>query len=208
MLKLPQLQAIHSGLQSDVNDMQAALDRLNAKIVSIKSDATRHDDYIKEKVDEARQAALPAMGELLGTVGPRLEEAKAQRRYWESKPLVLAQQTFDSDLVKDSTIRQSKGAEFGAMDSALLQLIADSAIDDGNLPLIFQAYLAGFARHGQPGWRGVDLSNVAIPEQDTALQIIRQCEGLAMKASDIVAQASGGGLTPVRRLQSARAMGG
>lgn len=206
MMKLAQLQAIHGGLQSDVATLQANLDRLNAEIFRIKSDNSRHDSYIAEKVDDAKKAALPAMGERLGTFGFRLETAKAQRKFWESTPMVLAQQTFDNDPVKDAAIRQSKGFEFAAMDSSLLQLVADSAKEDANLPLLFQAYIAGFARHGQPGWRGIDLSDVVIPEQAAALQIIRQCEGLAMQASDILAQASGGGLTPVRKLQTARAL--
>lgn len=208
MLKLPQIQAIRGGMQSDVATLQASLDQLNATIVRIKSDDSRHDSYVADKVDEARKAALPAMGARLGTFGERLETVQAQEKYWSSKAMVLAQQTFDSDPVKDATIRQSKGAEFAAMDSALLQLVADSAIDDNNLPLIFQVYLAGFPRHGQPGWRGIDLSEIVIPEQDAALQLIREVEGLAMRAQDIFAQASGGGLTPVRKLQTARAMGG
>lgn len=206
MLTLNQLQALHGGMQSDVATMQASLDKLNAEIVRIKSDGTRHDDYIAEKVDEARKAVLPAMGERLGTFGERVERAKAQRKYWNSKTMILSLQMFDADPLRDATIRLAKGAELAAMDSALLQLVADSAIEDGNFQMIYMAYLAGFARHGQPGWRGMDLAGVAVPEQDSALAIIREIEGLTMKASDILAQASGGGLSPVRRLQTARSL--
>jgi len=206
MFKLNQLQAIQGGMKSDVATLQAALDQLNTTIVRIKSDDSRHDSYVTDKVDEVRKSVLASMGERLGTFGARLETIQAQEKYWSSKPMVLAQQAFDSDPVADATIRQSKGAELSAMDSVLLQLVADSAIDDNNLPLIFQVYTAGFSRHGQPGWRGIDLSEVVIPEQDAALQIIREVEGLAMRASDIVAQASGGGLSPVRKLQTARAL--
>lgn len=207
MFKLNQIQAIHSGMQADVNTMRAALDKLNAGIQRIKSDGTRHDSYIAEKVDEARAAAMPPLTEKLVTFGPRLATVKAQQRYWDSKPFLLSQQVFDSDPAKDGTIRQAKGAEFAAMDSALLQLAADSAKEDKNFPLLYQAYLAGLARHSQPGWDGIDLADVVIPEQAEALRLIRECEGLAMQAQDIVAQASGSGLTPVRKLQTARAMG-
>lgn len=207
MLKLPQLQAIRSGLQSDVATLQAIGDKLNGETVRLKSDTSTKDSHIAEKVDEARGAVLPRMGEILGTFGARLDTVKAQQKFWESKPMVLSLQAFDSDPVKDATIRLAKMAELAAMDSALLQLTADSAIDDNSFPMIHMTYVAGFSRHGQPGWRGIDLSEVVIPEQDAALLLIREVEGLAMRAQDIFAQASGGGLTPVRKLQTARAMG-
>lgn len=206
MLKLNQIQAIHNGMKSDVETMQGILDRLNAEIVHIKSDGTRHDTYIKDKVAEARKVPLSELGAILGNFGPRLNNVKSQTRYWNSVPFLLSQQVFNTDPALDATIRLAIGSEFAAMDSALMQLAADSAIYDKNLPLIWQAWLAGLNRKGQPGWRGINPADIAIPEQTEALTLIRGCEGLAMQAHNIVAQASGGGLTPVRKLQSARAL--
>lgn len=206
MLKLNQIQAIHSGMKADVETMQAVLDGLNNEIVRIKSDGTRHDDWVNEKVEEARDKVLPILGETLGTFGSRFETTKSQKQFWASKPFVLSQQSFNDDPVKDATIRMVKGSEFSAMDSALLQLAADSALFDGDLPMIWQAYLAGVARNGQPGWKGVDLADLEIPEQALALRLIQECEGFVMKAHDIAALASSGGLTPVRKMQTHRAM--
>ena len=206
MMKLSQIQALHSGMLGDVASLQGTLDRLNGNIIGIKSDNSRHDSYIAEKVDEARKAALPQMGDLLGTFGGRLETVQAQRKFWESKELILSMQTFANDPAQDATIRLGKIAEFAAMPARLLQLVGDSAKEDNNYALLFVAFIAGHDRAGQPGWRGIDLSDVAVPEQTEALQLIKQSEALAMRASDIVALASGGGLTPVRKLQTARAL--
>lgn len=205
MLKLNQIQAIHGGMKSNIETMQQILDRLNAEIVHIKSDGTRHDSYIKDKVAEARKLPLSELGAILGTFGARLDTVKAQQCYWNSVPFLLSQQVFDTDPVKNATIRLSVGSEFKAMDAAMMQLAADSAQDDKNLPLLWQAWLAGLNRHGQSGWRGIDLAETVIPEQMEALTLIRGCEGLTMEAQNIMAQASGGGLSPVRKLQTARA---
>jgi|GEM_PF-4299233 len=206
MLKLNQIQAIHSDMKSDVDAMQQTLNRLNAEITHIKSDGTRHDSYIKDKVAEARNKPLSELGAILGTFGTRLDKVKAQRPYWDNVPFLLGQQVFDNDPVKDATIRLAVGSEFALMDSTLLQLAADSAKDDKNLPLLWQTWLAGLNRNGQPGWRGLDITGVVIPDREEALLLIRGCEGLTMQASDIMAQASGGGLSSVRKLQTARAM--
>ncbi|MBZ0096987.1 MAG: hypothetical protein K8H75_16660 [Sulfuricella sp.] len=205
MFKMSQLKAVRDGMSADVDFMQGILARLDSDSVRIKSDGTRHDDFIKEKVDEARAKALPQLGEKLGTFGSRLEAVKAQRKFWESKPMILSLQTFDSDVAKDAQIRAAKLAELASMDSPLLQLTADSALEDADLPTIYQCYLASRDRHGTPGWRGLSLDDVVIPEQAEALQIIQQCTALTMQAEDIAKLASGGGLTPTRRLQTARA---
>ncbi len=206
MLKLDQIQAIHSGMQSNVDTMQQILNKLNAEIIHIKSDGTRHDSYIKDKVAEARKPRLAELGNILGTFGERLETVKAQRIYWQNVPFILHQQVFDNDPVKDAIIRQSVRTEFEAVDSKLLQLSANSAIEDKNLPLIWQAWLVGINRNGTPGWYGINLDEIEIPEQTEALRLIKSCEGLVMLASDLMAQASGSGLSPVRKLQTARAM--
>jgi hypothetical protein len=206
MLKLNQIQAIHSGMQSKVDTMQQILNKLNAEIIHIKSDGTRHDSYIKDKVAEARKPRLAEISAILGTFGERLETVKAQRIYWQNVPFILHQQVFDNDPVKDATIRQSVRTEFEAMDSKLLQLSVNSAIEDKNLPLIWQAWLVGHNRNGTPGWYGINLDEIEIPEQVEALRLIKSCEGLVMLASDLMAQASGSGLSPVRKLQTARAL--
>lgn len=208
MLKLPQLQALRAGMQSDVNEMQAALGRLNSEIERLKSDPSRNADWLRSKIEEARAAAMVPLGEKLGIFGARLEATRAQERFWQSKELVLSLQAFDADPAKDAAIRLAKIAEFAATPARVLQLIADSAKEDNNFPLLYTAYIAGHDRTGQPGWRGIDLADVALPEQDAALQIIREVEALTMRAQDIVALASGSGLSPVRKLQTARASRG
>ena len=59
-----------------------------------------------------------------------------------------------------------------------MQLVVDAAIVDNDLATFSVAVQRAARLQGQPGWNGVDLDRVEIPEQAEALQAIAACESI------------------------------
>jgi len=205
MLNLESLKNIHNGMKSDVEKSQKLLANLDTEIQKIQADGTRHPTWIKEKIDEARAKALPAIGEVVRTFDERNATVQADRPNWLSKSLLLSRQKFDADAATDATIKIASLTEFAAMDSSTLQLVAANASSEKNLPLVWCAYLSGLSRAGQPGWAGFALDKVEIPGQAEALDLIARCQSLLWLAHSAYSQASGHVPTGLDKMQSARA---
>lgn len=204
MLTLDEIKAEHSAMKADVDKAEALLLAFDAEVQRIKADGTRHPDYVREKIEAAQKKAQPAIADIVRTFEARLAPVTGQKRYWQSKPLLLSLQTFDEDAVRDSAIRGRYAAEFAAMPAALLQLVADEAIDADNLPVLYQAVLAGMAHAGSPGWSGISLDEVEIPEQADALALIDKCSALTHMAHSIFSRAAGNILTGIDKMSLAR----
>lgn len=203
MLTIAEIRAEHTAMKEDVAKAHARLAVLDGEVQRIKADASRHPDYIREKIAEAQAKATPAIAEIVRTFDDRLAPVMGQRRYWASKPLLLSLQTFDEDAVRDAAIRSRYAAEFAAMPPAWLQLMADEAIDADNLPVLYQAQLAGIAHAGKPGWEGISLNAVEIPDQAEALLLIDKCKALTHQAHLAWSMALGKVQTGLGKLASA-----
>jgi len=205
MLTLPNLKKMHAGLQSDADSAAAKAAALDAAIQKIKADGSRHPTWIAEKIAEARAAALPAIAAIVRTFDERLKLMEAQKRFWESKPFVLSLQKFDaSNPANDAVIAARYLGELSMTSAAVLQLTADSAKEDNNFPLLWHCALAGQQRAGEPGWTGISLDDVEIPDQKTALDLIAAAKSLTWLAHSTYSVASGNVLTGVERLALAR----
>lgn len=205
MLNIDQMHEVHKGIKQAIATMSEKLTQLQAEIKRIQADGTRHPAWITEKSNELRSKYLGELNSILGSVERGYERLKAQHKFYGDKSLLLSKLPFTPDLAQDSAIRLRYLEEFSRMPGRLLQLVADDALADNNLPLLYMTYLTG--KKGSSGWRGIDLSRVNIPNQDAALAIIEEARGLAMQAHNIVALASGQEIFGLRKLQTARALG-
>ena len=205
MLEINSIRTIHAGMKADVEKAQALLASLDSSIQKIKADGSRHPNWIAEKIAELRAQKIPAIGAIIRTFDDRSAEVMADKPNWQNKPLLLSRQRFDKDPVSDATIRQSRLTECERMDAATLQIVADNAKGENNLPLFWCCFVTGLQRAGQPGWGGIDFANVVIPDQAEALQLIEQCSALTHLAHSCYSQASGNVLTGLDKMQVARA---
>jgi hypothetical protein len=192
-------------MQGKKKEMQGVLDKVSAEIAQFEADGTRHPDWIRERTAEARGKAFSALGPPSRFLSEQAAAVKAQARFWESRNLLLSLEKFDEDPVKDSAIRQRYRGELNALSNEELHLVADHARDDGNLPLLWQAHLAGRRFADVKGATGIDISDVKVPGQDEALQAIRECGALLAGGDFIVGQTSGR-VNPTRKLTLGRAM--
>ena len=121
--------------QADVARFQGELD---ATIARITADATRHPDYIKEKVTEARSKATPAIYETLGRLHALHEGLVKESAPWHDKRFLLSTKPLTEPLnsipgapAKDQAVeamaRLSKMTEFSKMDADLLHALAEDA---------------------------------------------------------------------------------
>jgi len=205
MITLDALKKVHGGMKGDVAAAQAKLTSLDSAIAKIKEDGTRHPTWIEERIAEARAAALPAIAAIVRTFDERLKLVEAQKRFWESKAFVLSLQKFDSsNPANDAVIAARYLGQLSMTSAAVLQLTADSAKEDSNFPLLWHCALAGQQRAGEPGWSGISLDDVEIPDQKTALDLIAAAKSLTWLAHSTYSVASGNVLTGVERLALAR----
>ena len=205
MWNVKRILEVKDAMQAKKKAMQAVLDRLSVEIARLEADGTRHPDWIRDKTAEARHQALSALGPSMRFLSEQAAPVKAQSRFWESRNLLLSLQKFDEDPAKDSAVRQRYMAELNALGQDELQLVADHARDDDNLPLLWQAHLAGRRWADVKGATGVDVSDVKVPGQAEALQAIRDCGALVAAGEFIVGQTSGR-VKPTQKLTFGRAM--
>jgi hypothetical protein len=205
MWNIEKILRVKNELAGKKKEMEAVRDKLSVEITRIEADGTRHADWKREKTAEARGKAMSALGPSMRYLSEQAAPVGAQSRFWESRSLLLAQQKFDEDPAKDSAVRQRYMAELNALSHDELHLVAANARDDNNLPLLWQAHLAGRRLADVKGATGVDVSDVNVPGQAEALQAIRDCGALVAGGEFIVGQTSGR-LTPTQKLQFARGM--
>lgn len=195
-----------SAMAATVAAMQKRLDKLDAEITRVKSDGSRSPQYIAENVQRLQNEALPFFGENLKLLHETAKAVAATRPFWESKPLLLGLQRFSDSDRDDSMIRLRYATEFGRMDNGLLKLVADEAKVDGNLAVLYQAYLASIDTREKGERLDIDLADVTIPEQADALEAISACMGYPHHGELIAGQATAAGVSATRKLQLARQM--
>lgn len=191
MLAVATLANMRDGLLADVIKARSRFLNLDAELQKVRDDSSRTQDYMRQKFKDLRDVGLPGIAEVISTFAARLERVIGSERYWKSRALVMSLQRFDPDLVKDSVIRQRYIAEFALMPAAVLQLAADAAKMAGDLPLLWQAYLAAQRFEGKPGWSGIKIDDVTIPAQDEALQLIDECKAMNWAVHSLYATACG-----------------
>jgi hypothetical protein len=205
MLTFEQLKTRFESMRADVESAQVKLRKLDTQIQQIKLDGTRHPDYVREKVDELRKSAIPAIAELVRTFDGRLAEISAQKKFWESKTLLLSLQLFDPDPAKDAVIRLARIQELAMLNGPQLQLAGDNAVAENNLPLLWQVLLAGRLHSSEDGWTGTNLDAIEVSGQQVALDMIASAKDLAWTAHNIYSLATGNILTGIDKLTQARA---
>lgn len=185
--------------------MQRMVDSLAAKIDGYRADSSRSDAFNNERIQKARDEALPsisAQNEIITAVN---KELYVQKKFYESKPLILSLQAFNDDPAKDAGIRANVGREMAVMPISLLRLAIESAAADKNLPIFYQGYLAATGRteeFRQAGGMNVDLDSVDIPEQLEGLAAISQAQANVKMAEFALIDAVGARVSPYNRLNA------
>lgn len=204
MLSIESVRNVSNGLQADADAVGALGRGLDDFIQRVKADATRSPEWKSEQIAAARKACLEKMAEKIKTFPERVQALEAQRQYWSNVAFLLSRQKFDASETNDSIVKMRQLRECEAMPPALLQLTADSAKEDKNLPLLWQCHLAGHALRGGAGWKGIHLDDVKVPNQDEALRLIALASAVEYAARSAYGVASGGILTGADKLNLAR----
>jgi hypothetical protein len=199
-------------LKQSKNELQTAAERarsladaLDASVQRAKNDKSRSPAWIDGEINRLRSAAVPAIAEIVSGFDKKLAEILANKPFWDNKKLILSLQKFDeNDLQKDAVIRSARLQELEHMDGALLQITAENAAFDENLPEYWLCYLLGQKMAGKPGWSGLSIDDIQIPDRDEALKIFDQCKALVHAAHVAFSVANGRVLTGTEKLANAR----
>jgi hypothetical protein len=191
--------------------MIAVVDKLDASIDQVQADKSRSRDYIVTTLAAQREKALPGLIAELKTIRDIATQTAAQKKYWESRAFLLSLQTYSTDPTKDAMIKSWRAAELSAMPFALLQLTFEFAKEDGNLPLIWQAFSAGnmvrASESGISNMTAFSLEGIVIPDRDTALAAISICETNRVHGESLFSAVfTQGRVDPVRKIQVGREM--
>lgn len=199
--------------RAEVTRLQSELD---ATIARITADATRHPDYIAEKVTEARSKAKPAIYETLGKINALHEGLVKESAPWQDKRFVMATKHLTEplnsipgapakDQAAEALARLAKMTEFSKLDADLLHALAADAKREGRLAELHLACLENNSRdQKQPGWKPVDLAGVELPDQVQALELLTEARKMANGISIAMKQAEGGPVSPVDRINAER----
>jgi hypothetical protein len=188
MKTVNQLNAIREELKRRLADMSPVHQRFLETEKQTRADATRHPDYIAERVNAARDVALGAVGKTRGEMSALNQTLQGEIAYWRQTQFVLSRQQFHPNQPElESVTRSRHFSELSAMPSQLRKMVFDDAKRQGNLPLVFQCYLAD----AKDGTRAIDLTDIKIPEQEQALEIIAQCAAIPAEADHLIAGISG-----------------
>lgn len=205
-----QLENLKDRSNTAVSVMEADVEKLNALITKLERDQTRSQSFIAGTVKEAREEALPRLANELARIRSHWAEAAAQKRFWESRALVLSQSTFDDDPARDAVIKLSLRAEFADMPAPLLQLAWEDARFEGDLPRLWLIFTAGQRQTGvNPSIASsLDMSfeGIEVPGQAVALAAISACHSNLSHAETMVAVATGLRIDPVRKMTVGRQM--
>lgn len=203
MLTIATLQNMAGGSKTLVAAMRKVLDTHNATVEQFENDKTRSREYVQKQITEARVAAMPGMVKDVDTLRETAAIAEAQRQYWGNDNFLLSRIPFDPNPVADSAIRTRYASELAAMDTPLLQLTMQNALEEKNLALVWACHMA--ARTRNEG-KLADISDLDIPGRDQALQLIKDCDRAYAEAELIVAGISGQGMSAIQKLAIGRRM--
>jgi hypothetical protein len=199
--------------ESEVKQFQAALD---VEVGKITRDASRHPDYIREKVAELRSKATPAIYETLGKINGLHETLLKGAAPWKDKRYLLSTKPLTEPLnsisgapAKDPGVeamaRLSKMTEFSKLDADLLHVMAEDAKSEKRFAELHLACLENNGRdQRQPGWKAIDLSDVVLDDQVQALELFTEANRIANGISIAMKLAEGKIANPVDQINAAR----
>lgn len=190
-----------------LSKMEGALASLNKIIEDASADKSRSRDWLETTVKAAREKAMPVLNAERKTIQTMAEASGAHRKFWASKPMVLAQAKFDTDVAKDAQIRMAHAGELSRLPVQLLVMQFQNAVADKNMPHVYQCWIAGMARQGEPGFTALSdfsLDTVELPEQSGALAAIDTCAANAADAERVFFVAAGQKDDPIRRINIGR----
>lgn len=208
MYDLKKVQDLEGKSNSALTEMNKLVGALAAKIDGYRADSSRSEAFNNERIQKARDEALPVISALNEAIIVIDKELFIQNKFYESKPLILSLQTFSDNPADDAVIRSSIGRELSAMPLSLLRLAIESAAADKNLPMFYQGYLAANARNDefrQAGGLDVNLDSVEVPEQLLGLAAISQARANVGLAEFALIDAIGARVSPYNRLNSINA---
>ncbi|MHB8496056.1 MAG: hypothetical protein ACYC9Z_18640 [Casimicrobiaceae bacterium] len=205
VVKLSWLQDRRTSMQLNVTRATEQVNKLTNAVQAVLDTPGLDPDYKRLKIEGLRKPVVDAVIALVNDTDAQNASAVEQKALWQSKSWVLQRAVFDADPVADATIRQAKQLAFAAMNPATVQSIADAAIIDGDLPTLAVVMSVSLAFSGRPGWRGVSLDNVVLPEQDAALQVIRDCGNLVTLMYQQYTLAQGKQMTSIAKATAGRA---
>ena len=200
MMKLDWLDEQRARMERTRDAAERDADLLQAALAEVEARPGLDADYRRELVDELRKTAQDSLSALVRDSEAMVEAARGEAQHWANVELVLSRAKFADSAADDTTIKAQKLAEFGAMSPATLQAVADAALASGDYATLWLAFNAGRAHHGQPGWRGVDVTKLAIPERSRALRALADIENLHRLTQYQFLVATRGTPTPVARL--------
>lgn len=207
MHTIEKLRELGSISTTAVRAMEARIERLNSVIERLEGDGSRSREFIVESVKAERQKVLPALASELETIRDANKEAAPQKRFWESRALLLSVLPADPDPAKDAAIKGFWLATFKVMPMPLLQLAYENARFDGNLPLIWAIFSVGQARGADAtpaAALDMSLDGLDIPDQAEALAHISTCWSNVEHGEMLAAVAAGLRIDPVRKMHVAR----
>lgn len=201
MYSIEEVKELEGKSNSALSEMRKLTAALTAKIDAIRTDGSRSEAFKAEKIQAERDAAMPAIrvqSEIIAAVN---KELHPQERFWDSKPLVLSMQKFSEAPSQDAMIRQNTGRELSVVPEGVLALHIDAAIEDRNLPMIYQCWLAASSRTDTAKLE-INLDLAEIPEQKAALSAIAQAFVNVKNAEFCMIDAVGARFTPIQRLEA------
>lgn len=208
MLNIEELKALEEQSTAAVRAVEASVEKLNALIAHHEKDSTRSRSFVVEQVKAEREKALPAIADTLKTIQAVNKEAAGQKRFWESKALLMSQQAFSDDPAKDAVIKSFWRSNLETMPSALLQLTYENARFDGDLALVWSVFSIGSMRGAADatvaGALNMTLDGIEVPDQAAALASISVCWSNVDYAEMVFAVASGLRADPVRKMNVGR----
>lgn len=174
MLSLQRLQTLLQQSNDQLAAMRAVFERHQNEVTRFKGDTTRSQAYMNENIKADRDRAMGQLSAPLAIIKENSRLALAARPFWASKPLQLSRQRFSQDPAIDAAMKTAKLAEFVLLDSPMLCLIADNAVEDDDPATFWLANVANQAHAATLGAQSIDMDAIKLPEQAAALAVIDQ----------------------------------
>lgn len=188
--------------------MEANVETLNALITKLERDTSRSREWTLDAVKDAREKVIPILSAELDRIREFWTEAATQRRFWESAELILSQQVFDADPVRDATVKMALRAEYSGMSAPLLQLSFENARAEADLPRLWLIFSTGRrmieSNAGLAGAITASLDGIEVPGQKEALAAISVCQSNLAHGEMIFSTAAGLRTNPVTKMQIGR----
>jgi hypothetical protein len=188
--------------------MRGVVEKLNVKIDMAEANPSRTRAYVIESVQAERERVIPTLAAQLQIIRDLAKQTEPEKKFWESRPLLLSLQAFSTIPSNDAVIRMGYAEELATMPPALLNLTMQNARADANLPLVWQCWRAGIGRSNEAGFTdavNLSIEGLEIPDQAEALAAIATCFSNVSQAETIAAVATGMRIDPVRKMNAARA---